>query len=262
VPKGSKLLAAIRPNAGLEAAYQKKLLAMVDDLHASVLYWLTSAYRNNTPEMAQDASPAAMLKAAMDKLARRWQKNFNDGAPEVGKWFAQSVAERTDSSLRAAVKKAGFSVSFTMSKEANDVMQATTAENVSLIKSISRQYLGDVEQLVMRSVAQGRDIGGLTKDLEDRYGITRRRAALIARTENNKASANIERVRQKQMGVTEAVWKHSHGGRHPRPSHVAADGKTYKIDEGMFLDGAYIRPRELIGCRCMSRAVIPAFEGL
>ncbi len=255
-----KVLPAVHPNEGLQAAYREKLERLVDDMHASLLWWLRSAYRANTPEMAQDESPAMVMRRAMQKLAQRWQGNFDREAPELGKWFAKSSAERTDKSLQSILKRAGFAVKFTMTRAANDIVQATTAENVSLIKSIASQHLTEVEGLVMRSVASGRDLASLTDDLEKRYGITRRRAAFIALNQNDQATSKMERARQTELGIKQAKWVHSRGAKHPRPSHVAADGTIYNVDEGCFIDGEFIWPKQKIGCGCLSRAIIPGFS--
>ena len=258
--KTPKTLDAVRPNAGLQAAYRKKLEAMVQEMHESILYWLTAAYKANEPEMAQDRSPAAELRISMRKLAKRWNRNFNKGAQRLARYFAKSVADRTDDSLQAKLKKSGFTVEFKMTPAANDVMQATIGEQVGLIKSIASQHLTEVEGLVMRSVSQGRKLDELSKELQERYGVTKRRAALIARDQNNKATASMNRVRQQELGITEAIWMHSHGGKHPRPSHMDADGKKYDIAKGMYLDGKWVWPGTEINCRCVSKSVIPGFE--
>lgn len=250
-------LPPVRPNAGIEAAYRKALTRLVDEMHKSLLYWLSAAYRANAPEMASDESPAKALQAAMKKLADRWQRNFDRAAPALGKYFATSMAERTDGALASILKKNGMTVQFKMTPEANDVMQASIGEQVGLIKSIASEHLTDIEGLVMRSVSAGRDLATLSKDIEAAYGVTKRRAALIARDQNNKATAAMTRVRQEGLGITEAVWMHSHGGKHPRKSHLAADGKTYKIKEGMYLDGKWVWPGTEINCRCVSRSIIP-----
>lgn len=255
-----KTLDPVHPNEGIRTAYQRKLESMIDDLHASLIWWLRSAYRANTPEMAADASPAVELQATMRKLSRRWQRNFDRGAPELAAWFSQNAAARSDAAMQVALKRAGFSVSFKLTAPANDVLQATTFENVGLIKSIAQQHLAAVEQMVMRNVAQGRDLKALTDELEDRFEITRRRAMIIARDQNNKATASIQRVRQKGMGVTEAVWMHSHGGKEPRPSHVAFSGQRYDIEKGAMLDGERCWPGTAINCRCVSKAVLPGFD--
>jgi SPP1 gp7 family putative phage head morphogenesis protein len=112
----------------------------------------------------------------------------------------------------------------------------------------------------MRSVQTGRDLGQLTKDLQEQFGVTKRRAALIARDRNNKATASMTRVRQVQVGITEAIWVHSGGGKHPRPTHVKAgrDKQRYQVSEG-WLDpavGRNIFPGELVNCRCVSKPLI------
>ncbi|KYF05143.1 phage head morphogenesis protein, partial [Salmonella enterica subsp. enterica serovar Typhimurium] len=75
-------------------------------------------------------------------------------------------------------------------------------ENVNLIRSIPQQHLTQVETLVMQSVGRGRDLKTLTDELEKRYGITRRRAALIARDQNNKATSVMQSARQRSVGIT------------------------------------------------------------
>lgn len=257
--KNPLTLDAVRPNAGLQVEYRKKLEALIQEMHESMLYWLSAAYKANEPEMAQDESPAASLRASMRKLSRRWNRNFDKGAQKLARYFAKSAADRADDSLGDKLKKMGFSVEFKMTAAANDVMQATIGEQVGLIKSIAQQHLSEVEGLVMRSVSQGRKLDELTKELQERYGVTKRRAALIARDQNNKATASITRVRQQELGITEAVWLHSHGGKHPRPSHVAANGKRYDIAKGMYLDGKWVWPGTEINCRCVSKSIIPGF---
>jgi len=254
------VLAPLHPNAGLTVAYQKKIDALVDEMQKSLVYWLTAAYRATPPELAQDASPAATLRAAMGKLSRYWQKRFDDAAPELAKWFSENSLRRSDGALRDILKRAGFTVEFKLSREANDVLQATMGEQVGLIKSIAEQHLTQVQGLVMRSVQQGRDLSFLSKELHERYGVTKRRAAFIARDQNNKATATITRVRQDSLGIVEATWLHSHGGKEPRPEHVAADGKRYNIKKGMFLDGKWTWPGVEPGCRCVGRSVIPGLE--
>ena len=142
----------------------------------------------------------------------------------------------------------------------NNALQATIAENVGLIRSIPEKYFTEVEGLVMRSVARGRDLSYLTDELQKRYGITRRRAALIARDQNNKATSVMQAARQQSLGITQGVWRHSHAGKEPRPSHVKADGKVFELSKGMYLDGKWVMPGEEINCRCTWSPVIPGLS--
>lgn len=208
-------------------------------------------------------TPAERLSEVVRELAERWQRNFDEAAPKLAEHFASAVADRSDTALRSILRKGGISVRFQPSEAQRDIMAATVQQNVSLIKSIPQQYLSDVEGLVMRSVQTGRDLGQLREDLMSRYGVTSRRAELIARDQNNKATSALQRARQSELGITEAVWIHSGGGREPRPTHVANNNKRYNVAQGWLdpAEGRRIWPGELINCRCVSRAVMPTATG-
>jgi len=231
---------------------------------ASVAYWLTASYRANEPEIAQDGLASNELRDAIRKLVKRWQDRFDEGSDRLAEYFSQSVSKRSDAALKKILKDAGFSVEFKMTRAQRDVLNATVNENVALIKSIPAQYLTQVEGIVMRGVSTGRDLAQITKDLQEQHGVTRRRAAFIARDQSNKATASLSRARMVEIGVEEAIWVHSGGGKHPRPSHLKAgrDRVRYDVKEG-WLDpavGKHILPGELINCRCIGRAVIKGFS--
>lgn len=223
-------------------------------------YRLRAAYRANEPVMAQDATPAAELQAAIDALARQWRRRFDDAAPELAAWFARSNSRRSEAALKAILKKAGYSVEFKMTAAMRDVFRATVEENVGLIKSIPEQYLTAVQGSVMRSVATGRDLGSLAKDLRRNYGVTRKRAAFISLDQNNKATSAFMQARQTELGIEKGVWLHSHAGKEPRPTHLANHGKKFSIEEGWFDADPRVRrrimPGELINCRCVWKPVI------
>lgn len=252
-------LAPVRPNIGLTIAYQARLDRLIAAMHKDIDRRVRAQWRRQPPEMAQDISPAAALRRLMGRLARDWSRRFADFSSTWSTKFVKDTTGAADRSFAASLRKAGFTVKFTMTAEANDVMQATIAEQVGLIRSIPAQYLLDVQGAVMRSVQVGGDLGPLTAELQAKYGIAHRRAALIARDQNAKATASITRVRQQEIGVTQAIWLHSRGGRVPRPTHVANSGKPYDVAEG-WLDPALnkrIWPGQEINCRCIAKSIIP-----
>lgn len=253
-----KPIAAVRPNAGIEAMYQRKLRALLDEMFASLIYWIGAAYRGQQDKMAADASPAMALRQVMRQLARRWTKKFDEAIPSLASYFSTAMADRTDAALRSALKKAGVAVEWKMTREMNNVLQATIGEQVSLITNLSQQALSNVEGLVMRAVATGGDLQYLTQQLKERHGIESRRAARIARDQTNKANSVMTRVRQAENGYM-AVWKHSHASKEPRPEHLKWDGKEYDPAIGMWSDeeGRYVWPGELINCHCFSKTVPP-----
>jgi SPP1 gp7 family putative phage head morphogenesis protein len=258
-PENFKVLRPVHPNCGIEAEYRKRLNKLIAEMQDSIVYWLSARYK--ATGLAQDDSlPANSLQDVMNDLASQWQKRFDAGAGKLGAWFAQKTKNYADGSLTNILKESGFAVEFKMTEPMRDAYQAVIHEQAGLIKSIASQHLQEVQGLVMRSVQQGRNLGELSKELQNRYGVTKRRAALISRDQSNKATATLSRVRQQEIGVTQAVWKHSHAGKHPRPSHVAADGEIYDVDNGMYIDGQWIFPGTEINCRCTSQSIIKGFK--
>jgi SPP1 gp7 family putative phage head morphogenesis protein len=263
-PRRRDTLDPVRPSPAIEAAYRRKLDALIESMQRSVLYFVKAAWRKNTPEMAQDESPARGLAAAVRRLARRWQKRFDEAAKELAAYFAKSVADRSDVALRRTLEKGGISVKFRMTAAMQDVLSSAVEENVALIKSIPQRYFLQVQGFVQRSVQTGRDLKQLTDDLENNFGVTRRRAAFIARDQNNKISGTLQRVRQQELGITQARWVHSSAGREPRPTHVQAskDGVIFDLREG-WLDPALnkrIWPGSEPNCRCIAKPIILGFS--
>lgn len=258
-----KTLRPIYPNAGIEAEYRRKLDRLITAMHRSVVRHIRAAYRAQeeriTSSMAQDASPAAFLQKQLEKLMRRWVKRFEDAAPKIARWLAGRTRRITADALNNALREAGLTVRCTPSRRAQDMAQSIVEANVALIKSIPVQYHADVAGLVQRSVQAGRDIAGLTDDLQRRFGVTRRRAQFIARDQNNKATEALRRVQDEELGISEGIWVHVPGRKSSRASHIKMGGVRFKIAEGCF-DPAVnrkVHPGELPGCQCIYKPIIP-----
>lgn len=253
----------IRPNAGTAASYQTRLLKSVRAMQKSVIYWLAATYKANPPALAQDAKlPSKELKRTIKRLRKQWLKHFDDLAPWLAEYYAKEAEERVRSQLKSALVKHKFAFEFKMTRAMRDVMEATISEQVGLIKSIPEQYFTQIEGSVMRAVAKGGDLATLSRDLQKNYGVTKKRAALIANDQYSKANATLVRARQLEIGIKKAIWVHSHAGKVPRPKHLAFSGKTYDIEKGAPIGdkGQMTWPGFEINCRCVARSVVPGFE--
>ena len=176
-----RTLAAIHPNAGLQAAYARKLTTLVEAMHKSLMRFVLAQYRATPPLAQDDVAPARSLEATMAELGDRWLSRFDAEAPTIAAWFATAAKDRSDFAMADTLRRAGISVKFQWSPQVRDVFTATAQAQVGLIKSIATEHLAQVQGAVMRSVQTGRDIGGLAKELEERFGVTRARAVFIAR---------------------------------------------------------------------------------
>ena len=265
MPKPSKTARSVQPNKGIEVAYRARLDALVKEMANSLEYWLSAEYKQNPPrmakaiEIAEDASPVKAMKARLKKLTRRWLDKFDQMSSAIAEKFVDSGVKYTDTSFKSSLKDAGWTVEFKMTPLMKDAASASIQENVSLIKSIAQQHLSDVEGIVMRGYAAGNDLGSVSKELQERYGVTKRRAALIARDQSNKLNATTTQARRVELGLFRAVWMHSGAGKEPRPSHVKAGREKLEFDvrTGAYIDGEYILPGQKIGCRCSSKTILP-----
>lgn len=259
-----KTLKPIRPAAPTRIQYQKRVDALIDEMAGSLMYWLKAAYRADEPatvELGQDALP---LQNAFDKLRRRWLRRFDTLSEQLSEWFATSVENRVDRNMKADMRKAGFTVKFQQSPAMREAFEAVVAENVALIKSIGAQHLEGVQVALSQSVATGRDLASLTEHLTKRVGITKRRAALIARDQTNKATATMVRTRALENGITKARWQHSAGGKTPRPEHVKAsrDRLVFNLADGVDFENGEgtVWPGTAINCRCVAIPIIEGFD--
>lgn len=253
---------AVHANQGLRQRYQSQMLALIDEMNASILYWLQAQYRDTPPALAMDATPSKKMIAKFRALAKKWTKRFEEAAPKIAEAYLKGSFQATNSAMRMALKDAGISVKFKMSRPMRDALNASLEENVGLIKSIPQRYLGQVEGIVTRSYATGRDLETMVKALHKLYPKAAGSAELIARDQSNKLNSVVENARRLEIGITQAKWMHSGGGKHPRKEHVKATGRIYNIREGCPIKNEkgeleYIQPGQKINCRCVSRSIIP-----
>ena len=254
-----KVARAVRPNLGTQARYRLRMLKLIAEMARSVEYWLKAQWRETPPIMAEDALPVTEMQKELRGLSERWKKRFEEMAPKVAESFLRNQFKGTDNAMRQALREAAWTVEFRLTPAMREAFEASLAENVGLIRSIPEQYLREVEGIVMRNYTQGRNLKAMAEEIRSLYKIAAHRATFIARDQSIKANSVVTRARQKELNIEEAIWLHSHAGVKPRPTHVAMDGKRYKIDKGMW-DSAvqrYVFPGEEINCGCLSRSVLP-----
>jgi hypothetical protein len=242
------IIRAVHANRGIEIKYRRSIQKLIADLAGSVEYWLAAAYRKRPPLLAQDESPSEFMASKIEGLKSHWSRMFEELGSSIAEHYVTKLYKASDSAFRAALKDAGWSIEFKMTPAMRDAFNASLNENVGLIKSIPQQYLQEVEGTVMRGYSAGRDLETIVRELKALYPKAAGRAELIARDQSNKANAVVNRARQMELGITDAIWMHSHAGKVPRPDHVAANGKQYKVAEGCLISGKLIQPGELINC--------------
>lgn len=254
----------LNPPDVVEAKFRNALEALVDRMNRETRRELERLYR--TPEgraIAMDASFSSMAAKLVRDLTKRFTALFVDKAGGLANAWANGISRQAAVGLGQSLKEVSGGVALktdVVSGMVADVTRASIKQNVALIKSIPAKYFLEIEGEVMRSIQSGRGMADLQPALESRYGISKRRAALIARDQTSKATTAINRARMQGLGVKKFKWLHSGGGKEPRPLHKdTLNGKVFSMDDPPVIDertGEKGFPGQLINCRCRMVPVI------
>lgn len=260
VMRGSPL----KPPAPVAMRYDAALQSMIKQMADEARDKLDRLYDSETAEeyFTEDASISSKAKKVMSSLWKKYQKLFNQRALRIAESFANQVDESSSRSVHSSMKKLSGGLSLGTRKldaDTKEVMKASIAENVSLIKSIPQKYLGRVEGIVMRSITHPEGRNYLTKELAKSYDITKKRAKFIANDQTRKLNQAVSAGRLQKLGVKKFEWVHVSNS-HPRKDHQELDGKIFEwskppiINKKTKLRGY---PAQEPGCHCEA---LPVFE--
>ncbi|TFL14209.1 phage head morphogenesis protein [Pusillimonas caeni] len=138
-----------------------------------------------------------------------------------------------------------------------EVLSQFEAENIRLIRSIPQQALDRLHGKIVQAVRNGTPTALLRDTVREEYGITLRRAELIARDQIGKLNGQLTGQRQQGIGVTSYRWRGSLDERE-RDEHVAREGREIAWDDPPN-DG---HPGEPIQCRCWAEPILPLLEDI
>lgn len=267
-------LGPIAPNAQSRLKYQRALQKAVANMSASYEWWIGSKYRRaleanqaagRLADIAMDATPFGDASDLFKELARLrgyWTKYFDNFAKKLAGQATAAWYRDNSNAWGGKLKRAGFDVPMMLTPSQQLILKAKVPENVALIKSIQQEYHKDIEGIVSRNFLKGRDLAAMSEEIKKRGNVTQNRAAFIALDQSNKATAQMNDARQRELGIQYCVWIHSSAGKEPREKHVRAGREqwVFKVGQGINFGDQFgeVLPGEAINCRCTSRSIIPA----
>jgi SPP1 gp7 family putative phage head morphogenesis protein len=123
--------------------------------------------------------------------------------------------------------------------------------------SLRAGLLGDVSDVIEMAHREGIRVEVLAQELVDRFGVSERRAELIARDQTLKLNGQINKHRQQAAGITKYTWGTS-GDEQVRETHAALDGTTQSWDSPPEVaPGRFEHPGGDFQCRCVGIPIIP-----
>ena len=138
----------------------------------------------------------------------------------------------------------------------DDLLTAFATENARLIRNLTGTLLEDVEGSIARGFRRGRLTRDISAEIQQRVGVARRRANLIARDQIASLNGELTQVRQATMGVTRYTWRSSRDEL-VRDTHEEFDGQVFTWATGS-PEG---HPGEPINCRCVAEPVLDELIG-
>lgn len=258
--KGTPLIVS----ASVTKRYYDALAKLIEKMTATTMREAEVFYKQPHAKeyFAEDASVASQARILTNALIAKFQPFFNAEAKPLAETMVEQTDTNSEVTLRSSLKELSGGLTLNtdfLTAELNDILTATIAENVGLIKSIGSQYLEGVQGAVMRSITTGNGLQDLVPYLEKQKGITLRRARNIAFDQTHKLYANLNRARMQKLGVEEYEWLHTGGSQQPRKLHQSYTGKIFRMDDPPIIDqrtGERGHPGTAINCRCRMIPII------
>lgn len=138
-----------------------------------------------------------------------------------------------------------------------ELMKRWVDDNVDLIKSVPKDSLSKMKEIVTQGYMNGETTTSIVKKMQKAYGIDRRHAQLLARDQVAKLNGEITKQQQVDAGVQEYIWSTS-GDSRVREGHARLNGKRFRWDDPPIVDpktGRRAHPGEDYQCRCVALAV-------
>ena len=247
----------------LRAIISEAVAAPVSKLEASAQS--TSRFADSVGDDIETAD--ALVDKTIEEVIKKHYEQIQTAAKLID-YSSQRYFSRTAESVIGSA----FNSS---APNADKIIDSWKKENLSLIKSASREQVKNIGRIVSDGVRDGKTLGEMKKSIrEASEGMTRNKAELIARDQVGDLNAALNKDRQTSAGISLYWWRGTDDGRE-RASHEEMNGKLCRWDDADVYseDGGksweqrnasmpHAHPGEEINCRCYAEAAIEAMLDL
>ena len=213
-------------------------------------------------------SIASQSRILLNRMTDKYTLLFGAAAALIVGRMIQRLARHSARGLKQTAKTtSGFTIPLSAfeSPELREILKASVEQSAGLIKRIPAEYLGKVQNAVMRSIQTGAGSNALFDELETYRVKTKNWAYNTARDQTTRVYASIARQNMLDAGVKRFEWVHSGGGSHPREHHLerwpeGLNRGIFAFDDPPVIDpktGETGFPAQLPNCRCFAR---PLFD--
>lgn len=280
-PKAPK---PVMPSKAAERYYLGQLRALVRAMATELVASLEPELKRLKPDYIADSVRTMdgwtdQILAAIRRVSRRFSSSLFDAqiARVASSTVSRAEADNAEHFRDSVNQAVGIDFQLiTKPKGMTDYLEASTAENVNLIKSIPRDYFEKVESLVLGGMKDGLAPTAIAKQIQAETGVTARRAKLIARDQTSKLNSDLTRQRQAAAGIEfyksvdagDVRVTGNPGGKYPNAKiscwgiarqDIGYGVGIYKVADGATWKGVTnLHPgKHHVLCRCVGLAQIP-----
>lgn len=250
------------------SAYNIELRKLVRSIRADInekLIPLLKATQNEYQADAAIVTHDAYLERIVTvfrQLLDRWQSpQFRAIAERLARNFVTTADQVNRKRFDGTMQSIGINV-YADAPSLPEFLSASIYDNTQLITSIPSQYLERVQSLVMSNVRAGNRSSAIVEQLSKQFGVTDRRAKMIARDQTAKVNGQLVKKRQTGAGFPYFQWLTSDDER-VRDRHDELAERVTQYGKGIYSwdnppmsdDGRPIIPGEDYQCRCNARPV-------
>lgn len=257
-------LVPIGPRKGTEEAIRAAALAVIVGAMRENRAGLTRAVLAERSRLTQDGT---ILTDAMRLFRQAFARLMNTAERMIEKALTLDGARHADRWIERVNAEIGIDIAAVVKSEnIGPSIENAVQRNVGLITGLTDEVAKRIEQRLLDLVSHGASTKKIAAVFATEFGWAKKRAAIIARDQAAKWSADLNRVRQINAGITEYDWmcaldervRGNPSGRYPtsRPSHWDRHGKRFRWDRRPNDGPTDGHPGEPPLCRCRAAAVI------
>lgn len=229
-------LAPIIPTKAQAADLGRIALRMLRPLEAMIAV-VSSAYERELQRILQHDS-AESIGGDIDGVSEAINRLILELTPDLTRWALRQEQWHRGKWSRAILSGLDVNIDTMIGPtDMEETIRAFLVRMTSLIRDVNQQARGKIADAVFRGLQNRTPTAKVAREIREATGFARARARRIAADQSVKLASRFDRERQRQAGIDEGVWRHSHKA-HPRPWHQARDGQLYDLETGNEIGGS------------------------
>lgn len=245
--KTKRFLPPILPPIGTERAILNRYRILETEFYRVFREVILPTYNRQITQDA-DENSFSTFKTIMEALARTL-------SAQIARLIDLEGQRHTKTFMASA--KAAFGVDLSAVVREHDLAQILNAYalgNAALIQDFTSANLKRIQLLTIEAMLEGKNSRELSAEVRGAIKLSDNRAKLIARDQVGKLTADLNRYRHEQAGITRYKWLTSQDER-VRPRHKNLDGREYDYGEPTGAEDG-LPPGKPIQCRCVAQAIV------